>query len=102
MILAKNKQDGTLLTFDSLWLFETANKISDNSWQISNESYEKKVIQEVEVQIIEPKPMDTAEFSFSEFNELLDTWTREDLELFAKDSRSSLASLAKKQLKKLK
>ncbi len=106
MILAKNKKTGVQQTFDNNTLFKFAN--SKNEYEIVKGGYlpeKKKKIEDIQFEIIEPDVQefifDTSKISTKDFNEMLELYTKEELEAFAQDNRKGISNKASKRLKNL-
>ena len=74
----------------------------DKKWKILDKNHNFPRLNEeiIEPVIIEKKnSLDTSAISLSEFKEMSDIWTKEELNMFAKDKRKGISNAAKFELK---
>jgi hypothetical protein len=84
-------------------LYNIANEMFNGKLKMINQNYNEhsgKV--EIDMpQIIKPQAFDTKNFSLSEFNDMIDYFSKEQIQMFAKDSRPEIKKNAKLKLKTL-
>jgi len=97
MILAHNKLTGNRKTFDTPQMYEYANMLSGGNLEII--PFDEPVRESNEVIIIQPKKFSSESLTYDFVSDNIEIFTKEQLNILAKDNRKPISNLAKKQLK---